>query len=129
MDLLDLWRGDITPRRLLAYIDYLPSWSAFIEASAQDDEVAEMYADRGEAVAQPPRLTEWTPERAELVKVVEAVQSLTSLVSTALGGSAQPPQPQPRPVTAADRLAERVGDAAYEYIMERVEEARRREEA
>jgi hypothetical protein len=120
--MLDLWRGKISPRRVLAYIDCLPSWSAFIEASAQDDEVAEMYAD-AEAVTVSPRVIEWTPERAELVKVNEAIQQLTAMVHAIAGGKGEPPQPEPRPQTAADRLAAKLEEASYDYLLERIAEA------
>lgn len=122
-DLLDLWRGLVSPAKVLAYIDCLPSWSAFMEASAQDDEVAEMYAAQEHGPSLGPRVIEWTPERAELVKVYEAIQGLTALVHNALGGKSPLPKPEPRPQTAADRLAARVEDASYEYLLERIAEA------
>lgn len=115
----------MTAREVLVYIDHLPSWSAFAEATAQDDEVAAMYAER-ESDGKPsgPRIMEWTPERSELVKVNDALATLTSIVLQAAGGKGAPPEPQPRPETAIDRLASRVQDASYEYLMERLAEAR-----
>ena len=113
---------------MLHYIDGLPSWSAFIEASAQDDEVAEMYAGReDEGPAPSPRLLEWTPERAELVKIHEAIQSLAALVSAVAGGNAEQPKPSPRPETAMDRYAKRMADASYDGLLDLIEEAKQRE--
>jgi hypothetical protein len=127
VDLLDLWRGKVSARKLLAYIDRLPSHSAFAEASAQDDEMAELFADQ-EVGPVTPRITEWTPERAELVKVNENLRALASLVVNALGGKGEPPKPDPRPETALDRLNARLEDASYNYLLERIEESQAREE-
>jgi hypothetical protein len=129
VDLLDLWRGEITPRKLLAYIDRLPSHSAFAEASAQDDEIAEMYAGAEDDGSVPsPRIIEWTPERAELVKVNDNLRSLTSLVLSALGGKSDPPKPEPRPETALDRMKERLETEAYTELLDLIDKARTREE-
>lgn len=109
---------------MLAYIDGLPSYSAFIEASAQDDEVAEMYAEQEESGEYHPRLTEWTPERAELVAVKEAIQQLTAIVLNVAGSKADPPPLSPRPLTARDRLAAQAEDAGYEVLLGLIEQAR-----
>lgn len=121
-----MFRGDLTPRKVLAYIDRLPSWSAFAEASAQDDELAEMYAERDDSAPVSPLVREWTPERSELVRLNEAIQSLTAVVVKAAGGDAAPPRPAPRPATAFDRLRARIEDASYDYLLEQIEEARKR---
>lgn len=113
---------------MLAYVDALPSHSAFAEASAQDDEVAEMYAAQQSGEAPAPRITEWTPERAELVRINESLAALTSLVHSALGGKSEPPKPSPRPETAMDRLAAKVEEASYEYLLEAIAEAQERTE-
>lgn len=121
-----MFRGDVSPRKALAYIDRLPSHSAFADATAQDDELAEKYADL-DVDPPPPPISEWTPERAELVKVNEAVRELTAVVITALGGKAEPPQPAPRPITAADRVREIAEDRGYEEIVRLVEESQKRQ--
>lgn len=120
-----MFRGAITPRKVLAYIDRLPSWSAFAEASAQDDEIAEMYAaqDDAEQPAASPLIREWTPERAELVRLNEGIQTLTVMVNSALGGTGDQPKPLPRPETAMDRLKARIDDAAYDYLAQQIEAA------
>lgn len=128
VDLLDLWRGTLSPRKVMAYIDRLPSHSAFMEASAQDDEVAEMWAGTDDAAVPPrPRILEWTAERAELVSIREAIQVLTATVNAIAGGKGDMPKPALRPETAADRLAAKVEDASYEYLLERIAEAQTRE--
>lgn len=83
-----------------------------------------MYAQIEDAGPSSPLIREWTPERAELVGIRDALNSLTAVVVSALGGSDPPPKPAPRPETAMDRLAAKVEDASYEYLLERIEEAR-----
>lgn len=126
VDLLDLWRGKVSARKILAFIDRLPSHSAFAEASAQDDEMAELFAGQ-ESGPVTPRIIEWTAERAELVKLNEGIRALTSLIVSALGGQSQPPQPEPRPETAWDRLASRLQDRDYTRLLELIGEAQARE--
>lgn len=87
-----------------------------------------MYAQQDSPGPATPRLLEWTPERAELVKINEAVQALTALVHRALGGNGEMPQPEPRPETAVDRLAAKLEEASYEYLLDRIQEARTRED-
>lgn len=122
-----MWRGDLTARKVLAYIDGLPSYSAFIEASAQDDEVAQMYASEIADGPTSPRITEWTPERAELVKVNESIQNLIAMVSSALGGKPEQPKPEPRPETARDRLEAKALEDGYQLLLDQIEAAQTRE--
>lgn len=126
--LLDFFKGEMTARELLVYIDRLPSDSAYSEAMAQDDEVVELLAQQPEGGAGP-RLTEFGPQVQLLTNVVEALQELIGAVAW-LGGE-KPPKvsPLPRPMTARDRLTARVEEASHDYILEQIEEARRAVEA
>jgi hypothetical protein len=111
---------------LLNLIEGLPSDSAYAEASAQDDELAEMMAARGDAPTTGPRVTEFGPTNQLLTAILDR---LGEVVKAAAGdGSVKIPL-SPRPETAADRYARRMQDAAYEYLLEQVEEAQARSEA
>lgn len=111
---------------MLNLIDGLPSDSAYAEASAQDDELAEMMADRDDAPALGPRITEFGPTNQLLTAILDRLGEVVAATVAASGGSVKM-QPAPRPETAADRYARRMQDAAYEYMLEQVEEAQQRE--
>ncbi len=119
-----MFTGEITPREVLVLIDRLPSDSALAEASAQDDELAEMMVEEG--VAPPsggPRVRDFGPTNQLLTGVLDRLGELVAVTITANGGTAKP-QPLPRPETAADRLARRVADASHDYILDQIEAAR-----
>lgn len=113
----------MTAREVLGYIDHLPPYSAFADAMAQDDELAEMYASV-ESGPTKPRITEWTPERAELAKVNDKLAELIAVVIQAAGGKGSRPQPEPRPETALDRLKARVEEQAFQSLLDKIEAAR-----
>jgi hypothetical protein len=126
MRLLDLLSkvmdGAMTPREVLVYIDRLPPDSALAEAMAQDDELAAQLRD-GEQAPYRPRITEFGPTNQLLTKVVDRLTEVVAAVA-ALGGGKAEVQFEPRPETAAERLASRVEEAGYDYLLERIEEAR-----
>ncbi|MEU6033969.1 hypothetical protein ABZ801_01025 [Actinomadura sp. NPDC047616] len=103
MDLLDLWRGTLSVRKVLNLIDHLPSTSHFIAAVADDPDVPpppEGKDTRG------PRLTEWTPEVRVLADLVDRIGTLIR-IQIAQHSKRKPPDipPYPRPDTAAQRAA------------------------
>jgi hypothetical protein len=110
---------------LLNLIEGLPSDSAYAEASAQDDELAEMMAARGDAPTTGPRVTEFGPTNQLLTEILDRLGEVVAATVAASGGSVKI-RPSPRPETAADRYARRMQDAAYEYLLEQVEEAQQR---
>lgn len=105
VDLLGLWRDEISPRKVLNLVDRLPSTSQYIAAIGQDDEHA-ANVDMN-AAPSPPPLTEWSPVVAGLAVVADRLGTLIS-VQVARGGGTPPKMaPYPRPVTAAHRAKER----------------------
>ena len=115
----------MTPREALVYIDRLPPDSALAEAMAQDDDLAERLS-QGERAPYRPRVTEFGPTNQLLATVVDRLTEVVAAVA-ALGGGKVEVQFHPRPETAADRFAARVEDASYDYLLERIEEARMRD--
>jgi len=108
IDVLDLWRGRLSPRALLNQIDHLPRDSSYQDALAQDDEVAErIIAIPGDGKPATPRLTEFSPVVEVLAVLVDRMGELIRLTSQAHGGKPGPMKPHPRPVTAADRARAR----------------------
>lgn len=102
--MLDVWRDTMSPRTLLNLIDHLPRTSAFQQALAQDDELAQQ-----EALASPESstrdipLSEFSPEVEALAAVVDRLGEVTATLVAVNGGKPSPPRPYPRPVTAWDR--------------------------
>lgn len=82
----------------------MPAHSHYIEAYADDDEVAELLArDKREEVAIPPPLSQWNPLVAELATLNDRIATLIRLQAS---GDVQIP-PRQRPVTEIDRARER----------------------
>lgn len=77
---------------------------------ADDDELAELL----EGAPEPPSaatipFTEWSPEVQYLAETVDRLNTLISVVSSALGSRVDLPHAD-RPVSAAERLRQRRGD-------------------
>jgi hypothetical protein len=96
-------------RRLLNLIDHLPGHSAYAEALAADEVLAEVI------LAQPeppdrfrgPRVSEWTPERAALAEISDKLSVLIATTVAAAGSKPPKVTPSPRPQVAADAVRER----------------------
>lgn len=90
-------------------IDHLPGHSAYAEALAADEELAELLLahPRPTEGALGPRVSEWTSERAALAEISDKLSTLIAATIAAAG--AKPPRitPSPRPRVAADDLRER----------------------
>lgn len=106
---------------MLNLIDHLPGHSAYAEALAADEELAEVvlahpHPDR----ATGPRVSEWTPERAALAEVSDKLSAL--IAATVAAAGAKPPKvtPSPRPRVAADRVRERRQQATHLSLVARV---------
>jgi hypothetical protein len=80
-----------------------------------------MYAAAGERPPRPPRVAEWTPERAELTNVVDLIKETNRLL-IGLGGRKLPPpgRPQPRPVTGIERFQERLAEEKHRRMVARM---------
>lgn len=100
-DLLDVFRGTMTPDACWDLVEHLPRESALHSALADDPEAAP-----ADGPVRPPSLAEFPP-------VVEAIASVHDLLAALLAvqirrGGGQPPKiaPYPRPVTAAQLAAQ-----------------------
>jgi hypothetical protein len=58
VNLLDLWCGALSPRKVLNLIDHLPATSNYIAAVAGDDQLADQV--RASPGPRAPRLQDWT---------------------------------------------------------------------
>lgn len=128
MRLDEFYRGELGPVALLEYIDGLPSYSRLAAAMADDDEAAEqvLAANNGELPKPgPPPLTEYTPEVARLDSVLDRLGEVVGAVIGGAGGKPPRIKPAPRPVTALERVRERVAEAKHNAVVELVNERRR----
>lgn len=100
-------------------IDHLPSDSYFAEALSQDEELAEQLADRPESDRKE-RVSEWSPLRAELVAIVERLESLQATIIATSGGKPSRPKPRPRPETALDRVRRQQRYAKHRSLVDRL---------
>lgn len=120
IDIADLWARRRW-RRLLNLIDHLPVGSFYVEAQADDDEVARLLVNRPqEERVVPPRLSEWGPVREELVIVADRLGELIALFVSANGGGKVKLHPRPRPVTALDRARVDQRLAKHQALVERL---------
>ena len=118
MDLLDFFRGVHSWRRLAVLIEGLPRRARLTLAQADDEELAEQYAEQLESQRPgPPPLDEYGPVEQRLDRLTVAMESLTVLVASALGGKPRQPTIPRQPETAADRVRRR----AYERRMQSLE--------
>ena len=120
VDMLDLWRGTLSPRTLLNLIDHLPRTSHFQEAMAQDDEIVDGLVDLPDGQPSPPPLTEFSPEVELLAAVVDRLGDLGSTIIASNGGKPRNSRPWPRPVTAMDRHRARLRRRAPDELAARL---------
>lgn len=90
--------------KLLNFIGRLPSYSAYSEALAQDEELAALMLD------QPPpedsggeRWSEWSPIRGDLAVIADRLGELIRINVSAAGGKPPKVRPMPRPQAAIVR--------------------------
>lgn len=138
VDLLDVWRGRVTPRRVLNLIEQMPATCRWREQEALDEEIAEIHAasidpdaetTAGRAVVP---LSQFDLTAQLLTLIGEQLGELTAIVVAALGdGKVKHPPPYPRPETALQRLLRERADAALESnlqsLLDAIEAARERE--
>lgn len=106
---------------MLNIIDNLPRDSAYGEAMANDETLAEYLAGMPQPKVKPSRrVSDWSAEvellTAILDRLGEAVQAIAAI------GGAKPKQvrPAPRPVTAIDRVRRRRAEQKHRSIVTRV---------
>lgn len=124
LDLATEWRSRRW-RRLLNIIDRLPRDSAFMEAMADDDELADrMVRARGrtsEGKTKPVRrMSDWSPTVEMLTAILDRLGELVQAVA-ALGGAKPGKLPRaPYPVTALDRARNRQRVETHTSVVARV---------
>jgi hypothetical protein len=123
-----VFRGDCLPDELAARIEGLARHSRFAEAMAQDDDLARTPRATGDSSAPSVRHTEWTPETERLTKIIERLGELIVTISAIAGGKANVP-PEPRPISATDRLQAQAEHDEYLELLADVEAAQARFEA
>jgi hypothetical protein len=90
---------------LLNLIDQLPRNSRYIEALADDEDLAtQVLASKEPPEPAGPRLSEWSPELAALTAIQDRLGEVIAAVIAAAGGRPPRLRPSPRPKTAADRV-------------------------
>lgn len=95
-------------RYLLNRIDGLPRNSAYGEALADDEEIAEQILDRPETVKAPAvRVRDYSPELEALITIQDRLGDVVQAVIAATGSKPPKIKPQPRPVTAVERIREK----------------------
>lgn len=120
LDLLGLWRGTLSPRKVLTLIDHLPATSNYIAAVAGDDQLASQQGEHASPGPQGPRLQDWTPEAAALAAVVDRLGELIRIQIARAGKKPPPVRAYPRPVTAADRAHIRRRHQQHRELVARV---------
>lgn len=123
-DLAACWRSRRW-RRLLNLIDGLPVHSAYREAAALDEELAEEFADepRGEYR---PSITEWSSTNQLLAAVFDRLGEVVYVLAASNGGKPKMPDGWPRPETATDRVMRRRQRRDYDDLLDLVEASKRR---
>ncbi len=105
LDLLDVYRGELSARKVLSLVGRLPRDSAFFEAVLDDDAAVPDDGGSSGEVAHPP-VSEWSPTVEILADVFDRLGDLVVAVhSTVPKRKAPKVKPRPRPQTAADRVA------------------------
>jgi hypothetical protein len=108
-------------RRLLNLIDHLPRNSYYVEALADDEELAAMALDQPlDDMPSGPRVSQWSPEADLLAVVADRLAELAATVVASVGGAPGTLRPLARPRTAGDRLRARRRRERHEVLVQRV---------
>ena len=112
-------------RRLLNILDHLPRTSAYAQALATDEQLAELVADL--PGADPGKAPKWqrehrdyTPEVEMLSAVFDRIGELIRVTAAARGAGGRPPAAAPRPVAAIERVRRRVRADRHRSLVARV---------
>lgn len=110
VDLMDLWRGRLSYRRLSVLIRKLPgdSWTQTALRDAAETELVE-------PVAGPMRFGPWTLTNYQLAGLTDAVNALR-YVTARLAGQDKYPLPEPTPRPGMSRPVRRQSRAAVAYL-------------
>ncbi|HEX8632244.1 MAG TPA: hypothetical protein VF755_29145 [Catenuloplanes sp.] len=118
VDLVGQWQARRW-RRLLNLIDGLPRTSAYAEALADDEQLAEQLLDRPPGPGRVP-MSEFSPELEMLTNVFDRLGELIQAVTAAAGGKPPKVRPHPRPRTAMDRVRQRRSMAKHRTVVARM---------
>jgi hypothetical protein len=120
IDLAQQWRSRRW-RKLLNLIDRLPRNSAYVEALAEDDELAQQLSSQPRPnVRSVRRMTEWSVEVELLSVVADRLAELAQVVATSRGAKRTRVAPMPRPLTAGQRLEVRQRHSKHLSLVSRV---------
>ena len=118
--MLDFFRGTLSAEAVLDFLKHLPSTSAYYAALAEDEELARDLLDKPTPPARPPRLTEFGPDVRVLAEIRDLQTSILAVLIKANGGKPQKTKPYPRPVTALQKLRQRVKYSRHKDLVRRV---------
>jgi hypothetical protein len=117
-----LWRSRRW-RLLLNILEHLPRTSAYAQALATDEELAERFAELPDTQ---PRATwsrshrEYTPEVEMLSAVFDRLGEVIRAIAASRGALGKPAPPAPRPVSAFERVRHRLARRKHERFAARV---------
>lgn len=120
IDMLDFLRGSLTAEAFLDYLRHLPRTSAYHQALAQDEDLAERLANDPDSKPGPPPLTEFGPEVQVLAELRDLVAALIAVTVKAHGGKPSKTKPYPRPETAIQRARRRARFRQHQSVVARV---------
>jgi hypothetical protein len=125
LDILDFFRGRLSWAKLTRLIRQFPSDSLTAEAMAEDDELAEAYADQPVSDSGP-RVSEYTAAVARLDVLTDRIGDLISLVHQVATNKPLRVKPARRPETAFGRVAAKRRDQRMSSLVAEVEAAQER---
>lgn len=97
VELMDLWRGRLSFRRLALLIRYLPSES-WTQTALRDERHAELVELTGPASDEPQKFGPWALENYQLAQLRDEIAGLRFVVARTAGNENYPePKPTPRP--------------------------------
>lgn len=98
-------------RELLNILEFLPRTSAYAQAMATDDKLAEQIVQVSDSAGRTGSWTrthrEYTPEVEMLSAVFDRLGELIRAVAATRGSNSKPATPAPRPVSAIERARRR----------------------
>lgn len=126
--MLDFFRGRYSWRKLFNIISLLPSRSRLGIAQANDDEFAErILALRGDDEVTTPPLESFSPEVAAMTNLFDRLGEVAAMLEMLVTQrEVRPVPPSPRPVTAFDRVRQRLAWDSHTDLVDEVEAARQR---
>lgn len=111
-------------RELLSILEFLPRTSAYAQAMATDDKLAEQLSESDEATGHAGTWSrshrDYTPEVEMLSAVFDRLGEVVRVVAATMGSRSKPPSPAPRPVSAIERVRRRRAVEKHRKLAARV---------